>query len=506
MASIISTRIHPILSERLTQLRLNLLAEEGGKPYITSRLQRFPSESDLSWRGDFTNSVVPRRDRAFLTNYISRVVARIVSTVYSQGVEREGIDPAFAVDATKTGETITRFWKSVGRKFIPGQWAWVQVDRGSPGIDPTTGLPAVRSIAQRKAEGDRIFFALWDSTEVKDWRFGPDGKPEWVLTEEVMLDNSDPFQEVQSATVRTLWGKGQGVRYGINASGEVTETPFELSADVCPFVPIGVPSAKPYWMDDLERLQASILNLDSAHHENLIKTVFPQLILPSGIISEIMAKSDRSFDDALELIRGIEYPLLETVESNGQTRFITPNASDLAAIPTEITRRRTELFELVGQNVSQETRMVASAESKAWDHEELGRSLADYAELFEEAELKAVALAVALDSTFPPYVPKYPRQFDLPNLDADTNVIERLEATGGLPPTMLRELAKSKVKILRRIVQIPDDTIRKAMAEIEDMDFADLAAIAAQPPPGLSDNGKAQGEDPGDDSGDDAGI
>jgi len=490
-----ATREHEILKERRPQLSMNLSVLHGGKPYIKERLSKFPSESDLSWKGK--GETKGRPDRAFLVNYAARIIQKLVQYTFAQGVVREGIDPDFEKDATKTGTSVNQFWKQVHKDFLGGQWGWVQIDRGSPGVDQATGKPNIRSIADRKAADDRVFFAAWRSTEVVDWAFDSSGGLLWLITEEVVYENSDPMVEAKLQKVRTLWEQGKGTRMFLKEGGEAIERSedFTLSASVVPFVPIGSPDASPYWFDDVEMIQASILNLDSAHHENLIKAVFPQLVLPAGIIQEVMSMSERTFDEALELIRGIEYPLLEPNEASGLTRLIVPGANDLKAIPDEILRRRKEMMEIVGQALRQDTKQVASAESKAWDHKDIEAALADNAETLEDAEMKAVAIAKELDSSFDEYVPVYPRQFDLPDLGDDWKILQEMEASGNLPDAMIREIAKTKIKILGKIVQLDPEVVAQAFQEIDDMELDDLDAIAQGLPPQIQDDGEDGSDD-----------
>jgi hypothetical protein len=55
---------------------------------------------------------------------------------------------------------------------------------------------------------------------------------------------------------------------------------------------------------DVERIQAALLNLESAHNENLIKAVFPQLVIPEGIIEKIMELSKIKASGADSVVTG----------------------------------------------------------------------------------------------------------------------------------------------------------------------------------------------------------
>ncbi|MDD5679214.1 MAG: hypothetical protein PHW60_14675 [Kiritimatiellae bacterium] len=101
------SRSHIIHSARADQIRLNLQAVAGGRPYITARLSRLPFESDASWTGRNTSKGDHGRiDRAFLINYASRIGAKINQFVFLTEVRRANADPRFIADATRTGELL----------------------------------------------------------------------------------------------------------------------------------------------------------------------------------------------------------------------------------------------------------------------------------------------------------------------------------------------------------------------------------------------------------------
>ena len=123
-------RVHEILAARRNQLDRNLLVKDGGKPYIDSRLHRFPSESEASWTGT-QNGVVSRPDRAFLINYAARIWSKLNQYVFSQPIVREGIDEDFAKDASRTGLSINQLMQNLSADYTVGQWAWIGVDRST---------------------------------------------------------------------------------------------------------------------------------------------------------------------------------------------------------------------------------------------------------------------------------------------------------------------------------------------------------------------------------------
>lgn len=500
-----ATRKHKILQQRQKQLAYNLMVRYGGDPYIDARLTRHPCESDASWSGTVGTSslketkwssnwykgdsggVIGRKDRAFLLNYASRIVTKINQYVFGQDVQRDGIDQSFALDVTKTGLSIGSFMEEVSAVLTCGGWCWVGVDRAALPVDPQTGQPTQRSIAQREADGDRVWWSLWEPTEVVDWRFDGDGNLERLITQQVHYDNSNLMQEPTEQKIRTIWEPGRGQRLWINKEDDTKIDriqSFTIGAKVVPFICLGVPSSAPHWMDDVERVQASLLNLESAHHENLIQSVFPQLVLPHNIIEDIMRLCEiegmEGYQRALEMVRGLSYPILEPGESKGVSRYLTPASGDLEAIPKEILRRRKELMDIVGLAMQDnDSKAAKSADSKAWDNLDPSTTLRKRAILLEEAENKLIALSKKLDSTFGEYEPEYPRQFDIPNAAQDVATLVQL-GNLNLPDAGQREILKASMKVLGSIVSIPKDRMQDVMEQIDEMDMSDVVSMARE--------------------------
>jgi len=505
-----ATREHKILKKRSAQLSNNLKAKAGGGDYIKARLSRFPCESDASWSGTTSNpkettwsenwfkgdsgGVTGRKERAFLINYAARIVEKINQYVFGQDVKREGIDEEFEKDATKTGLSINSFMSEVSGSYSAGQWAWIGVDRGALEVDPATGKPLAKSVAAREAEGDRIFWSLWNANEVVDWNFGADGKLKWLITQQAVYDNSDYNKIPVNKKVRTIWEPNKATRLFLNdddCSKVDKSVPFTHSASVVPFVLLGVPSEQPWWYDDVERVQASLLNLESAHNENLIQAVFPQLVIPHGLMGEIMRLTElegvEGYTKALEMIRGLAYPILEPNDASGLTRYLTPNSSDLKAIPDEIIRRRKELMDIVGLAMqNKETNQVSSASSKAWDNLDPSNTLRNRSLALEEAEEKAILISKEMDSSFKVYNPEYPRQFDIPDIERDMEALFQLNNMT-LPKSAKREVMRAAIHILSTVKSIPTERMDAIMEDIDNMELTELVDIVKSLP------GTAQG-------------
>jgi hypothetical protein len=258
------------------------------------------------------------------------------------------------------------------------------------------------------------------------------------------------------------------------------EETFTLGAALVPFVPVGVPSACPGWFDDVEMVCASILNLESCHNENLIQSVFPQLVMPTGLISEIMQQANCSYEAAIAMARGLNYPILEPAESKGLTRYLQPNAADLEAIPREIARRRADLFEIVGMALSRDSKQVESAEAKRLGLLDVSAVLAQRAEILQTAETAAVEVARRLDPSFAAYAPVYPIEFDVGDLKGDLENL-LLISTTTLPEGSRRELMKAFISKLGRIGKVPAERLAQLLEEADAEELApELGAFAGR--------------------------
>lgn len=466
-------RRHHVISDRALQLGYNMALMHGGQPYIDSRLTRFPYESEASWSGNPSTGAKGRKDRAFFTNYAGRVVRKITQFAFGGEVSREGIDPEFASDATKTMVPIDGLMQDLSNMLTAARWGWLQVDRGAASVDEQTNTVRPQSVAEREARGDRIFWSLWDPLGVVDWSFNARGDLQWLITEERVLRNDDPFEEATSDWIRTLWLPGKGERWFLDEakSKVLRKAPFTLSAPIIPFIPCGRVTRDPWWFDEVEKLQAALLNLESVSHENIFQTVYPQTVLPASIFSE-GGGADGNAKTPGDIVKrvGLKYPIVETAEEKGITRYVMPPADSLKLIPEEIQRRKRELYDVVGMAMSvPESRQVASAEAKRWDHMDPEAVLKERAGQLQTIEAKAIAYSQQLDSTFKPYVPSYPMKFDMSDPKEDFRSLIEVSAIE-IPPLARREIQRVAVRLLDKVSPIAPDRMKLILDEIDSSD------------------------------------
>jgi hypothetical protein len=494
MGTNVDRREHKILSDRRQQLSTNILAWKGGRPYIDRRLWRAPNESDLSWCGTNANGVrhtsldtfasAGRRQRAALVNDAGRVVSKITQYLFKVAAERAGIDDEWAKDVTGDGVSAANFWVEVSENLTAGQWVWLQADRLPPAVDPQTGLQRTRTLFEKQRDGDHVRWSVWPSVSVPDWSFSPDGKLRWIITEGSLYDNSDPREDAKDFRIRTLWEmvdrRCQTTQYLVNRSTGESESygkPSTFSGiDRIPFILVGTPAAETWWFDDVEGIQAQLLNLDSLHYENLVRTVFPQLVIPASTLENLemklvermgAANGEKIVEVVREIVRGLDTPIVESAEDSGITRFIQPSKSDQETIPNELQRKRALLFDMVGLSLfNKETRQIQTAESKQFDQLDTESTLKHRALVLQAAEERLVELSVAIDPSFGAYSPVWPTSFDVVDVAADSAAVAMLSNMPGITPAMQQIALRGALRILAERGGYDEKLIAQAREEI----------------------------------------
>lgn len=468
--SILLSRQHPIYSIRTPQLNLNRLAKDGGRPYIDARLWRAPNETDAQWFGDAAEAIVGRKARSCLINDAQRIAAKIRQYIFKQSPERNGIDPVFAANCAGQNVSIDEFMGRVCDALTTGQWCWIQVDSTPAGEGPQT-----------LANKPRVFWRLWESCDIPDWSMDEDGTIRWVITRAKVFDNSDPMTPPKEVTISTLYHlEADGRVYVTEEADAVTAIPLRQreqipGLDRIPFVLVGLPSAKAWWFDDVENIQAQCLNYDSMHNETLTDAVYPQLVVPMSLLNTLETNLDLDKLGAQELItlqreliKGRKNPFYESAEDKGCTRYIQPASGDLQMVTAEQDRKRKMLFDMSGLALfNRESRQVQTAESKAFDQMDTNATLGNRAQILQTAETAAVELSKYFDSTFSVYAPVYNTKFDVVDPEALSATVTQISQLPSITPIMRRVLLKTAMRIVRESGSVDDETYQKAIEEID---------------------------------------
>lgn len=461
---LIATRRHEILDARFDQLRVNMLAFAGGQPYIEERLCRYPSESDTDFTGDSSsgsNQAIGRKQRAFVINYVRRIAHKINQYVFKTEISREGADPAFLLDATATGTPMNQLMSELSSLVSVCRWGWLGIDRPS--------APVGRSVAQRQASGDRVYWQLYSPSEVVDWNFSTGGKLNWAMTERTIYDNSDPFKEAVNTRVRYLHQPGVITKYTLKDNTYTASEDVLTGLDEVNLICCGIPSSTPWWMDEVELIQRIIMDLLSSRDTQIFKAVFALLIISDSFASGV--KTDGMSASEARAKIGIGNPISETAEESGITRYLTAPAEVFNIIGAAKVDCEKSMYDIVGLAMSSpDSRQVESAEAKAWKHLDPEAVLKERASMLEEAEAKGVEMSSRLGGPiFKPYVPIYGKSFDISDFAQDMASVTEAGAMN-LPPTAEKLLQKVAMRAVGKRFEITKEELKTVLAEIDAYD------------------------------------
>lgn len=463
---LILKRKHPTIRAREQQLFYNLLALYGGRPYVERRLSRFVGERKISWEGGTRSDgvfVTGRKEQAHVIPYPGRIAEKINQYLFAEPATRDGADADFLDNTDRDGQSVHQFFREVNSYLTACRWCWIGVDM------PT--VPDGISVAQKEQMKVRPYWVAWRPDMVKDWRFDATGELEWIITESIRLDNSDPRKAAVQVTVRSLWTRGN--KYDvwedpISKTMKSQNTELSLKSTI-PIFPVGKPSPLPYLWDDIESMNRTIMDLESVSRQNYFDRAFPQMYLPASTLASIQQLFDQGSPlDALEKVIGMNTPILLAPEDQ-TPGYIMPDGGNLEAIDRKTERLRTELYTSVGLMLRSESRAAQSGEAKAWDFLEVEQLMKDRALMLEEAERRAIEISKEWDSSFKEYNPQWPKKFSIRDFAADIASLIDLTAVP-MPEGMSKELLKKLLEAMNKIGQneLPAEKLAELRDQIDD--------------------------------------
>lgn len=482
---ILTDRMHPAIKARSGQIRINFLAVDGGRPYVDARLSRWPGEPDINFYG-FEKSVLKplinsvgsgkhidgRLDRTSFVNHVGRVVGKITEHCFSKPPTRQGVDEDFDADADRRGNSANDFMKSALKNKLTAGWVWLQVDM--PPAD--SGL----SLAAAKASKFRPYWIQHDPRTVVDWQFSNSGGLEWVLTESTSYQGSNPFKSPSYAKTRTLHTQTETITYLYNDKGEIfSETTNEHGLGFMPWVPFGNISQQGYWLDDVEGINRTIMNLSSAADDSVYLQMYGQLILPAGLPERVAGSNTSQVGAVVQTILGMNTPIAESPEEKGISRYISPNGADIKLIYDAIGQKKRDLFERVGMALKSEGKQAESAEAKSLDKNDESAILRNCAQETESAEKSLVEFSRQFDPSFPEYSPQYNREFSSQTLTQDISDALGLQSLNA-PESAQIAAGKAAFEAAREkgFLKVTDEEFARVME-----DFNDLGIEETMPSP-----------------------
>lgn len=499
-------REHITLTARKEQIGINLLALEGGQPYIERRLSRFPGESTVSWEGagasPISNSAVMgdmnnidgRLQRAYNLNSVGRITSKTCQYIFKTPPVREGIDDEFRADVSRDRTGINAFFTEAESQKMAAGWCWLRADAPELPVDDK-GNTVDLTIADYEAIGQRPYWTIHRADEVVDWCFDSDGTLKYLISEGWRYNNTDPMQEATEQKVRILWQPNKVTFYTYDADGtKITgESEANNPPPIVPFVPFGTISPKPIWFDDAEKINRQIMNLTSAGDESCFLQMYGQLILPEGFIDLVKTSQNITYNEAAQHIIGMNNPIEETAEQEGISRYITPNAGDLKIMDDKAAMKQRQLFEWVGYSLSKDSKQVESGEAKQWNFMDVASVLSTEAQLLQEVEGKLVVMTKAIDGNFKEYAPEYNTEFDVTNLVDDLEVamgVNAMDAPHSVQKASLKSILL-QMKEQGHLNATDDAEFEALLADVENMPEPDFQQVLDATSRAVSTDGAA---------------
>ncbi len=456
MNDILFTRCHPeyIKSERVW--RRSAAAYSGGAEYIEEALIRHVSEIDIEFE--------ERRRRAYYFNYPRAIARRITQYVLAHDPQRSGGDPELIEDFSRTGLRVNEVMRQLSTLLNVYGRTWLMVE--SPHFDGKVDLERARR------ERLRPYCRALSPLHVTDWAYGNDGRLLWVLIKENVFDNSDPFSMPRHYSRRRLIERDRWRLFESSTSG-ISEIAGGVNpAGSVPLIEITEPDGfgldARHWFEDVVRISEAILNNESEAQMNVVKQMFGMLVVSDAFVrgSKKHQNSTPGGNFAATVARSAA--IVESVEEKGISRFISPSGVENAAIRAENISLKRELYDVVGLAVQSPSREAQTAESKAWDFQNVCQFLTARAELLEQAENAAWTLMQKFDPGI--HIPQisYNRKFAVRDLaDSIGGLLQLRELGSG--PSFRRALSRSALDLLDAVGNVGNADREKILDEISNI-------------------------------------
>lgn len=461
--NILFTRKNKFYTDNEATWRRSRDAYGGGNKYIHQGLIKHMSEI----KPEFDE----RLARAYYLNYPRRIAMLITQCVLATRPQRDGADSDIVEDFSRTGLRVDEVMRQFCTFMNVYGCAWLAVDM------PRFDGPKTKEDEQK--ERLRPYCLALNPLQVLDWCYGMDGQLEWVLMSEDTLDNTDPFAQPKQMDVRKLWTRQDVTIVTRNkATGEQTETILPHGLECVPFIRHvevdGYGIGENHWFEDVVRISDAMLNDGSEAQMNVVKQMFGLLVVPEDFIDGIKAQqqedeanNERPKDEKLSHVLARSAALYESEAGKGCCRYIAPSGAETATIRSEIDALRRELFNVVGLALAKDTKMVESAEAKAWDFQAVEQYMATRADVLEQCETQAWKLLAMWMPTIKVPTISYNRNFAI--LDLKEAIAALLELSGFNQDNdpYQREIGKTALSLLNRLRQLPP-SVEKAVLELID--------------------------------------
>ena len=453
--SYIFRRQHPFYRRHRANWERCRAAYAGGSDYIQQALIQHVSEVDLEF--------MERLNRAYYFNYPRKIAKIITQYILSGDPSRVGAAPQLLEDFSHNNLRVSEVMRQFSTLLNVYGKAWMLVEMPSFSGQVTP--------ERQKTEHLYPYAVPLSPLDVIDWSENPDGSLNWVLIQEKHFDNANAFAEPTLRTRRRLWTRNNWQLFEEIDSEVKLIARGEHNLNRVPVIHVeeidGYGMESGHWFEDVVRISDAILNNESEAQMNVIKQMFGLLVISENFArgsrpqQQNSAHSSSKFSHVLARSAAI----WESSEESGISRYISPNGAETAAIRSENESLKAELFDIVGLTIIRETREMQSAESKAWDHQQVCQFLLNRVDLLEQTELQIWQLMNCYDHSIAIPEISYNRDFTI--IDLKNSIASLLELKNiNAGDEYQKEIARAAVSLLGRYQKIPPERQQQIFEEI----------------------------------------
>ncbi len=441
-------------------------AYSGGRDYIEKALIRHISEIPVEFE--------ERRRRAYYFNYPRSIAQRITQYALSVEPSREGASAELVEDWSRDGLRVNEVMRQVST--LLSIYGKCYIFSGSPQFDGE--VDRERAVRERL----RPYCTALSPLLVPDYAYGPDQRLAWAIVCEEHTYDQDPAKPRLSVTRRRLWMRDRWELYdpheGLIGRGE-------NQTGVVPLVEISEPDGfgidACHWFEDVVRISDAIMNNESEAQMNVVKQMFGMLVVSDsfarGAQKAQPQDSNRGKSDSFSAVVARSAALIETTDEKGISRYISPSGAETAVIRTENANLKQELYDVVGLAIQSRSKEAQTAESKAWDFQNVTQFLANRADLLEQAELRAWEIMRMWDPSVSIPRVTYNRKFAVKDLQGGISGLLQLSSVPGGGIEYQKALMGIALELLDAIGSIPDARKQAALKEIEQMQPAPVPEL-----------------------------
>lgn len=469
-AKAIVERKHPLYEELVKHWNFLEASYKGGRSWFQGNIFRYLKEGPQEFND--------RMERAYRFNHTRETVDLVNKYLFRAPIARKITEAPKSVQEfwakiDSTGLDINEFMRVVSLKQSIFGRPWIVID------NRTTVIPDNASQADVKAD---LYAYLVPPQQVPDYAFDDAGELLWVLIEEHVRDDQDPF--AGSGAIRKryrLWTrmdwtliefkKGRGPAGG---TYEVTDY-GDHNLGLVPVIPANNSIGSDKW--DCPALIADVAYLDRAvsnYASNLDAIIqdqsFSQLAMPAqGVLP-----GDDAYDKVLEM--GSKRVFLYDGEGGAAPVFLSPDPSQASLIMSAIGQLINEIYHsvgLAGERTKQDNSKGidnSSGVAKAVDFERVVALLSSKADALEVIEYKMMQVVCAWAGEKLPddvELVTYPieSQFDVRTLYDDIDIGMKLRLMG-LPPMIIEEHINRLV--VKLFPDLSESVVEKIRAEVKE--------------------------------------